>query len=102
MPGIKEIRVSSHVNFELQSDFIAEFARTAVKPINEFGTDLNLALPDTIGEDLRINGPENVHEDFQGMLDSDTFSGNILASMVEQLEKDAQIWLDVDTFTTYY
>lgn len=38
--SIKEIRVSSHVNFELRSDFVTEFARAAVAPLNEFGADL--------------------------------------------------------------
>lgn len=40
LPSLREIRVSTHVNFELRSDFITEFARQAVKPINEFTTDL--------------------------------------------------------------
>ena len=40
IPTIQEIRVSSHVNFEVRSDFITEFARSAVAPLNEFNADL--------------------------------------------------------------
>jgi hypothetical protein len=40
LPTIREIRVSSHVNFELRSEFVAEFAKAAVQPINNFNADL--------------------------------------------------------------
>ncbi len=51
---IKEIRVSSHVNFKIRSDFISEFARSAVKPINSFTTDLSRWLPNNIWSDVNI------------------------------------------------
>lgn len=34
--SLKEIRASTHVNFNLRSDFISTFARGAVKPLNSF------------------------------------------------------------------
>lgn len=39
IPTIREIVVSTHVNFELKSDFIAEYARAAVRPINALNAD---------------------------------------------------------------
>ena len=60
LPSIREIRVQSHVNFELQSDFITEFARSAVKPINQFNTDLGRSLPSKVGEDVNISTPPNI------------------------------------------
>lgn len=52
--ALKEIRVSSHVNFNIRSDFITEFARAAVKPINSFTTDLSRGMPKKIGEDINL------------------------------------------------
>ena len=52
LPSIREIRVGSHVNSELRSDFISEFARSAVRPINEFQTDLQGAIPSSIGTSI--------------------------------------------------
>ncbi len=40
IPGMKEIRVSTYLNLELKTDFIAEAARQIVRPINEFGADM--------------------------------------------------------------
>ena len=54
LPSLREIRVGSHVNYSLRSEFISEFARTAVKPVNAFQTDLKLAIPKKIGDDVAI------------------------------------------------
>ena len=54
LPSIKEIKVSSHVNHNLKSDFITEYSRSAVKPINAFQTDLAIGMPKKIGEDVNI------------------------------------------------
>lgn len=40
LPSIKEIRINTHLNYELKSDFLSELAENAVKPINRFSTDL--------------------------------------------------------------
>lgn len=56
LPSLREIRVGSHVNYSLRSDFISEFARAAVKPINSFKTDLQLAMPSKISDDIGIQG----------------------------------------------
>lgn len=58
---LKEIRVSTHVNFEMRSDFITEYARASVKPINEFGTDLTKSIPSQLGDDIRVTTPPNVN-----------------------------------------
>jgi hypothetical protein len=60
IPSLREIRVQSHVNLELQSEFITEFARTAVKPINEFNTDIDTLIPESIGENIQIDTPDNI------------------------------------------
>ena len=62
LPTVRDITVSSHVNFQLRSDFIAEFAKSAVKPLNEFSTDLTQILPKKIIDDINIKSPiENVN-----------------------------------------
>lgn len=56
----------------MRSEFISEFARTAVKPVNSFQTDLKMGIPKKIGEDVNIqsvkidkkinfNIEENIH-----------------------------------------
>lgn len=74
IPGIKEIRVQTHVNLELKSDFITEFARTAVKPINEFNTDLQFAMPKKLIDDVSIQTPKNINVNLQGFLDESAAS----------------------------
>lgn len=68
IPSIREIRVSSHINFELRSEFIAEFAQAAVQPINAFGADLGRALPKKVGEDIRIDSPSNININIQSSI----------------------------------
>lgn len=80
IPGIKEIRVSTHVNFELKSDFIVEFAKSAVKPINRLNTDFS-KIPTKIAPDINISTPPNInitpsgstktHRDDLAMLEKD-------------------------------
>lgn len=42
------------MNYSLRSEFISEFARTAVKPVNSFQTDLQRAIPKKVGENVGI------------------------------------------------
>ena len=104
IPSIKEIRVATHVNFELRSDFISEFARSAVAPINQFSTDLNLAIPKQIIDNVSIpsqnmdinaklesyNTPDEVH----------TATGKI-ARLYEILEQEKDMYLEIDAFGDY-
>jgi hypothetical protein len=104
IPSIKEIRVATHVNFELRSDFISEFARSAVAPINQFSTDLNLAIPKQIIDNVSVpsqnidinaklesyNTPDEVH----------TATGKI-ARLYEILEQEKDIYLEIDAFGEY-
>ena len=52
LPSVREIRVGSHVDYNLRSDFISEFAKKAVEPVNQFKTDLQTIVPKKIMEDV--------------------------------------------------
>lgn len=58
IPTIREIRVSTHINFEKSTDFITEFARGAVKPINEWNTDIKKIQENInhVGSDINAAG----------------------------------------------
>lgn len=86
IPGIREIRVSTHVNFELKSDFMVEFARNAVKPINRMNVDFS-KIPKKIGPDLNIATPQNINLKVQGSLDQeDEIIGRIYQDMIRELQ----------------
>lgn len=59
---MKEIRVSTYVNLEFKTDFIAEMARQITRPINSFTSDMTHLLPKNLGTkiDLRSTVPSNV------------------------------------------
>ena len=90
------------MNFELQSDFVTEFARSAVKPINQFSTDLGHALPSKIGEDINVQIPPNVKVKLQTLLDGEESSGSTLSKMMASLDYDSHIMMDVDEFIPYF
>lgn len=48
VPSFKAIKIATHLNYQLKADFLVEMARTAVKPINAFGNDLQKNIPDEI------------------------------------------------------
>lgn len=98
IPTIREIRVSSHVNFEVRSEFITEFARAAVAPLNEFTADLGRGIPKKVGENIDISSPANIEVDLQSSLPAG-LTGSI-ARGIEQLERDKDILLDTDEFAT--
>ena len=50
IPTLREIRISTHVNFEKRTDFITEFAKKAVKPINEFSADMQSGIQDSLND----------------------------------------------------
>jgi hypothetical protein len=49
-PFVDAIKVTSYVNLEFEADFITEFARNMVMPLNTFTNNVvngfNLAIPD--------------------------------------------------------
>lgn len=96
LPSIREIRVASHVNFEIRSDFIAEFARSAVKPINQFQTDIQNAIPNKIAPDVSI--PSNNINVRINQYTPDTHKS--IQALMNDIEKDKDIWLDGDEFHT--
>ncbi len=98
LPSLKEIRVWSHVNYSLKSDFITEFARTAVKPVNAFQTDLKLGIPSKIGEDLsvpsvRVRIPQTYN--FENNSKTATW---LIAELNAMIEADKNVSLDIDEF----
>ncbi len=99
--GIKEIRIQSHVNFELKSDFITEFAKSAVKPINQFNTDLGRSIPSKIGEDVNVSTPSNVKVKV-GLNENFSRTRARLAENITDLDRMAFTTLDVDAFLPYF
>ncbi len=61
MKFLKEIRVSTHINYEIKTDFITEMAKASVKPINSFTTDMTRILPTNVGKNINIEGPGNIN-----------------------------------------
>ena len=103
MPSIREIRVASHVNYELRSDFISEFARSAVRPINEFQTDLARSIPRTTLPDVVV---PSVKVDIKPTsyltpTSSDSLLERI-AQMVERIDREKDIFLEVSDFAQYF
>ena len=59
----------------MRSEFISEFARTAVKPVNSFQTDLKLGIPKKIGEDVNVQSikiNKKINYDFEKNLNTAT------------------------------
>jgi hypothetical protein len=102
IPGIKEIRVQTHVNLELKSDFITEFARTAVKPINEFNTDLQFAMPKKLIDDISIQTPKNIDINLQGFLDESATSWALMKRLASTIEEYGRTSLDIDEFIPFF
>jgi hypothetical protein len=98
LPTLREIKVASHVNYSLRSDFITEFARASVKPINEFQTGLQRAIPNKIGEDVSVPGVNMSKSVKPGasLQPIQTASG-LLAQMIDTFEQDKDIYLDCMT-----
>lgn len=102
MPSLREIRVQSHVNFELQSDFITSFARATAKPFNSFNTDLSRSIPSKIGEDISIQSQQNININapkIQSRLDG---TGMTIAQAIAQFQDGSNILMDVDEFIPYF
>lgn len=96
--AIKEIRVSSHIDFELRSDFVTEFARAAVEPINQFGADLGRGMPTKVGEGVNISTPSNIDINLQGSVVPDI--RNFVTDYIDGLERDKDIMYTTDEFAT--
>lgn len=102
LPSIKEIRVASHVNYELRSDFISEFSRSIVKPINSFQTDIQGIIPKKIGTDIIVPSvkvnikPRTYLQDMkiQSLPQSVT-------TMIDIMNREKDIFLDTDHFASY-
>lgn len=106
IPSIREIRVSTHINLELRSEFIAAFAKNAVKPINAFTTDLGRGIPKAIAPDIRIDAPTNINLTPQSSLQSDNLMieklEKTLIGLFALVQKDENVMMDTDEFRTYF
>ncbi len=102
LPSITEIRVRSHVNYEVRSEFITEFARSAVKPINEFQTDFQNGIPSKVGTDV---GVPSVGVDIKPGASLDQKETETLPNRVTRIMKDIQtekdVFFEIDDFITY-
>lgn len=103
LPTLKEIKVSTHVNYEMRSEFIAEFSRAVVKPINSFHTDLQRQIPVKIAPDVGIGStrininpklPYNIQKDGNKSLST-------LAAILDKIDNDKQVLLGIDDFVSY-
>ena len=97
---LKKINVSSHINFEIQSDFLTEFAKSAVEPINEFGADIGRSIPKDIAPDINISTPQNI--DIK--LDAFLTEGDPVAkikNLLSEVQKYAHDEMEVDSFIAY-
>ncbi len=103
LPSIKEIKVWTHVNFELRSEFIAEFSRSAVKPVNKFGTDLQRILPSKIAPDVGIGNTNiNINKKLPYNIQKvDKTSSGELAMLIETIDSLKDDFLDIDEFISY-
>jgi hypothetical protein len=101
IPTIKEIRISTHVNFEIRSDFVTEFARAAVAPLNQFGADLGRALPAKIAPDVNLSTPTNINLNNVIQSSAHTWSGWTVDGYIADLERDRDVLLDTDMFSSY-
>ncbi len=104
IPGIREIRVSTHVNFELKSDFMVEFAKNAVKPINRLNADFS-KTPTKIGTDIKIGTPANINIKAQSSLyPSEMHSTYAYLDMQEDMRSllsSSGEMMDIEMFTPY-
>ena len=99
LPSIREIRVATHLNLQLKSDFITEFARSAVKPINSFGTDLQRSIPSQIAPNVTVPGIPNQRIDVPPVSQEDHQS---VTDMIAAMEADADVYYDIDEFIHYF
>jgi hypothetical protein len=90
------------VNFELRSDFITEFAKQAVKPINEFTTDLGRGIPKKIAPDINLSNPTNT---INLTPRSQTEEMNEVLASLENISKyfedEKDTLVDIDVFKTF-
>lgn len=101
LPSIRDIRVGSHVNYENRSEFISEFARTAVQPINEFQTDLQRAIPSSIGTDVSIPVKVDVRPGAYLQKNKNETLPNRVTTMLSQIETEKDIFLEIGDFVSY-
>ena len=81
VPELKEIRISTHLNYTLRTDFITEFAKAAVKPINQFTSDLGNSIPSKILDDVNIRLPIDNHINVNQLIDGENRVNNALQNI---------------------
>jgi hypothetical protein len=105
IPGIREIRVSSHINFELKADFIVEFAKNAVKPINKMNVDF-ASGPKKLAPDINISNPPNIQLRPGASLDrGEKYMRDLENAFIQQEEwrkNQSDELVDIDAFIPYF
>ena len=104
IPGIREIRVSTHVNFELKSDFMVEFAKNAVKPINRLNADFS-KVPTKIGPDLKIGTPPNINVKLPYISPTKKYislDSEDIGQTIASLESLSGEMMEIDSFIPYF
>ena len=110
IPSIREIRASTHINLELRSDFIAAFAKNAVKPINAFSADLTRSIPAKIVPDIKIDTPPVINITPRSSTVEHTLADTrdisslekIFRPLFAELQRDKDVMMDTDTFREYF
>ncbi len=97
VPTIREIRVSTHIDFEKRTDFITEFAQKAVKPINSFSADIQGSVQsslDKAGQDVQNvgagiqNGIDNATKDLKNINLKVDANGKVIQSSLDESNED--------------
>lgn len=109
LPSLREIRINTHLNYELRSDFLAEMAKNAVKPINQFSTDLTKNIPSKVGNDVNIKLPipDHIHIDASSQESLQKSLKNLqsklpMAPLFVQMNADRDIFLENAEFAQYF
>jgi hypothetical protein len=109
VPTVKAIKVATHINAQIRSDFIAEYAKNAVRPINTLSTDFQNILPKKIGEDINIWTPApniniKLQTDWNTKVQSyesthaETLFTAFLDTSFKALESEKDVLIDIDEF----
>jgi hypothetical protein len=101
IPGIREIKIATHINLSLKTDFITDIARKSVEPINKFSSTSVTQIPTKVGTDVNISSPLPTSTTVQvGAVDTTISTGTSLFAILGDMQGDADTQIDIDTFTS--
>ncbi len=90
------------MNSELRSDFISEFSRAAVQPINEFQTDIQRSIPSSVGTNMAT---PSVRVDvrpgaYLPQKPAQTLP-NRVTKMIADIDREKNIFIEIGDFAQY-